>query len=135
MEPEQDDTGLRPLIWVGTTLKDLKAFPDEVKRVMGYAMHLAQVGGKHPDAKPLKGFGGAGVLEVVDDFDGDTYRAVYTVKFAGAVYVLHAFQKKSRKGSQTSKADIEKVKARFKQAEEIHEQRLADVAKGKGGVG
>jgi phage-related protein len=134
VEPEQDETELRPLVWVGTTLKDLKAFPDEVKKVMGYAMHLAQTGEKHPDAKPLKGFGGAGVLEVVDDFDGDTYRAVYTVKFAGAVYALHAFQKKSRKGSQTSKADIEKVKARLKQAEEIHQQRLAEAAREKGGA-
>lgn len=134
MEPEQDETELRPLIWVGTTLKDLKTFPDEVKKMVGYAMHLAQSGEKHPDAKPLKGFGGAGVLEVVDDFDGDTYRAVYTVKFANAVYALHAFQKKSRKGSQTSKADIDKVKARLKVAEEIHEQRLAALAKEKGGV-
>jgi len=134
VEPEQDETELRPLIWVGTTLKDLKTFPDEVKKMVGYAMHLAQSGEKHPDAKPLKGFGGAGVLEVVDDFDGDTYRAVYTVKFANAVYALHAFQKKSRKGSQTSKADIDKVKARLKVAEEIHEQRLAALAKEKGGV-
>src|SRR3954464_5251679 len=125
---------LRPLSWVGASLKDLSAFPEEVKDVMGYALHLAQVGEKSPAAKPLKGFGGAGVLEVVDDFDGDTYRAVYTVKFAGAVYALHAFQKKSRKGSQTSKADIAKVKARLKQAEEIYQQRLAVAAREKGGV-
>ena len=122
---------MRPLIWVGTTLKDLKDFPDEVKRVMGYAIHLAQTGEKHPDAKPMKGFGGAGVLEVVDDFDGDTYRAVYTVKFAGVVYALHAFQKKARKGIKTSASDIEKVKQRLKLAERIHAERLAAEQKGK----
>jgi phage-related protein len=116
---------LKPLLWIGTTLEDLKDFPEEVKQVMGYALHLAQVGGKHPDAKPLKGFGGAGVLEVVDDFDGDTFRAVYTVKLAGEVYALHAFQKKSRKGIKTSQADLEKVKKRLKLAEEIHAVRIA----------
>lgn len=121
----EEQPALRPLIWVGTTLKDLKAFPDEVKRVMGYAMHLAQNGEKHPDAKPMKGFGGAGVLEVVDDFDGDAYRAVYTVKFGGTVYALHAFQKKSRKGIKTSAADIEKVKQRLRLAEDIHARRAA----------
>jgi phage-related protein len=78
---------------------------------------MAQKGGKHPDAKPLKGFGGAGVLEVVSDFDGDTFRAVYTVKFKGVVYVLHAFQKKSKKGNETPQAEINKVKARLKLAE------------------
>ncbi|MBL8955593.1 MAG: type II toxin-antitoxin system RelE/ParE family toxin [Myxococcaceae bacterium] len=101
---------------------------------MGYALHLTQNGEKHPDAKPLKGFGGAGVLEVVDDFDGDTYRAVYTVRLASAVYALHAFQKKSRKGAQTPKADIEKVRARLRLAEEIHEQRVVLAKKEKGGA-
>jgi len=115
----------KPLLWVGTSRDDLKAFPEEVRQVMGYALFLAQLGGKHPDAKPLKGFGGAGVLEVVDDFDGDAFRAVYTVKLAGAVYVLHAFQKKSKRGIKTSKSDLEKVKARLKQAEEIHADRMA----------
>ena len=115
----------KPLLWVGTSREDLKAFPEEVRQVMGYALFLAQLGGKHPDAKPLKGFGGAGVLEVVDDFDGDAFRAVYTVKLAGAVYVLHAFQKKSKRGIKTSKSDLEKVKARLKLAEEIHAERMA----------
>jgi phage-related protein len=92
----------KPLVWVGSSREDLKAFPEEVRHVMGYALYLAQVGGKHPDAKPLRGFGGGRVLEVVDDHDGDTYRAVYTVKLRGAVYALHAFQKKSKKGINTA---------------------------------
>ncbi len=116
---------LKPLLWVGGSKEDLKRFPEEVRQVMGYALYLAQVGGKHPDAKPLKGFGGAGVLEVVDDFDGDTYRAVYTVKLRGAVYALHAFQKKSRKGIKTSAHEMDVVKRRLRQAEEIHARRGA----------
>ncbi len=111
---------MKPLFWVGSSLEDLKSFPDEVKQVMGYAIHLAQDDGKHPDAKPLKGFSGAGVLEVVDDFDGSTYRAVYTVRLSGVVYALHAFQKKSKKGIKTPLADINKVKSRLKLAEAHH---------------
>ncbi len=98
---------------------------------MGYALYLAQAGGKHPDAKPLRGFGGAGVLEVVDDFDGDTYRAVYTVKFKGAVFALHAFQKKSRKGTATAQRDLERVRQRLGCAERIHAEMFA----GRGGSG
>lgn len=89
----------KPLRWIGSSKEDVRAFPEDVKDVMGYALHLAQLGGKHPGAKPLIGYRGAGVLEIVDDYDGDTYRAVYTVKFASAVYVLHAFQKKSKKAA------------------------------------
>ena len=85
---------------------------------MGQAIDDAQLGGEHPAAKALKGFGGRGVLEIVDDFDGDTYRAVYTVKFAGVVYVLHAFQKKSKKGIATPQREIDLIKARLKRAEE-----------------
>src|SRR5262245_26951317 len=84
----------RPLFWVGSSRKDLKGFPLEVRRTMGFALFQAQAGGKQVDAKPLMGFGGAGILEVVEDHDGGTFQAVYTVKFAGAVYVLHAFQTK-----------------------------------------
>ena len=113
----------KPLFWVGSSREDLSGFPEGVKHVMGFALHLAQTGAKHPDAKPLKGFKGAGVLEVVEDHDRDTYRAIYTVRLAGAVYVLHAFQKKSKKGIATPKADIDLVKARLKRAEEDHEQR------------
>lgn len=113
---------LKPVVWVATSREDLKGFPDEVKRIMGYALYLAQIGRKHPDARPLKGFGGAGVLEVVEDFEGNAYRAVYTVKLADVVYVLHAFQKKSKRGIKTSRPDIDKVRARLNLAAEIHRQ-------------
>lgn len=112
-EPKPD----KPLFWIGSSCRDLKDCPDEVQDFIGYALHWAQRGGKSPDAKPLQGFGNASVLEIVDDFDGNTYRAVYTVRFAEAVYVLHVFQKKSRKGMATPKPDIELVKARLKRAE------------------
>jgi phage-related protein len=108
----------KPLFWVGSSLDDLRGFPDQVKRTMGFALRRAQGGGKHVDAKPLKGFGDAGVLEIVEDDDGGTYRAVYTVRFAGAVYVLHAFQKKSIKGISTSRHDIELVRDRLRIAEQ-----------------
>lgn len=91
--------------------------PDEVQDVFGFALHQAQEGGKNPQAKPLKGFSGAGVLEVVEDYDGDTYRAVYTVKFGAAVYALHCFQKKSTKGIETPQHDIDLIKSRLKAAE------------------
>ena len=111
----------KPVIWMGTSLNDLKQFPDEVRGEMGYALYLAQTGTKHPLAKPLKGFSGAGVLEIVDNFDGDTYRAVYTVKLAEVVYVLHAFQKKSKKGIATPKKDIDLIKKRLKRAQEDYQ--------------
>jgi phage-related protein len=111
---------LKPVVWIGPSLEDLRRFPEEVQRVMGYALYVAQVGGKHPRAKPLKGFRGAGVLEVVDDYQGDTYRAVYTVRYADAVYVLHAFQKKSTRGIETPARDIAVVRARLQQAERLH---------------
>jgi phage-related protein len=107
----------KPALWIGSSRDDLRAFPDEVRRVMGVAINDAQNGEEHPRAKALKGFGGRSVLEVVDDEDGDTYRAVYTVRFAGVVYVLHAFQKKSKKGIETPKRDIEVIRTRFKLAE------------------
>lgn len=100
----------------------MRGFPDDVKLAMGYALYQAQMGRKHPDAKPLKGFGGGGVLEVVEDFDGDTYRGVYTVKFRDVVYVLHAFKKKSKHGNATPKKDIELIKARLRRAQEHDEQ-------------
>lgn len=105
---------------MGRSLKDLGGFPEDVKDVMGYALHLAQAGEKSRAAKPLTGFGGAGVIEIVDDHDGDTYRAVYTVKFADAVYVLHAFQKKSKRGIGTPMAEIETIRSRLKLAETHH---------------
>ena len=98
-------------------------FPEDVKHVMGFALHQAQIGEKNVDAKPLKGFGGASTLEVVDDYDGDTYQAVYTVKFEGFVYVLHCFQKKSKKGIATPKEDIDLIRARLKDAQALHQKR------------
>ena len=95
--------------------------PEEVVDVFGYALYLAQNGQKHPQAKPLKGFGSAGVLEVVEDDDGSAYRAVYTVKFNNGVYVLHCFQKKSKKGIETSKQDKDLIEARLKLAREHSE--------------
>jgi phage-related protein len=109
---------MRRLIWIGSSLEDLRAFPDEVKRTIGYALYVAQMGGKHPDAKPLRGFGGASVLEVVDDLAGDTYRVVYTVRFPSAVYVLHAFHKKARRGIATPKQDVDLIRARLRRARE-----------------
>jgi phage-related protein len=106
----------KPLFWVASSKKDLLAMPGDVQDVFGYALHLAQEGKKHLQAKVLKGFGGAGVLEVVDDHMGDTYRAVYTVKIADAVYVLHCFQKKSTKGIATPKHEIELIHERLKAA-------------------
>jgi len=100
------------------------AFSEDVKDVFGYALHLAQRGEKHLDAKPLKGFSGTKTLEVVEDHRGDTYRAVYTVKFEGYVFVLHCFQKKSKKGIATPKPDIDKIRARLRDAELLHQELL-----------
>ena len=109
---------MKSVHFVGSARKDIQAFPEEVKDDMGYALLVAQRGGKASSAKPLQGFGGAGVLEVVENFDGDTYRAVYTVKFERIIYVLHCFQKKSKHGIKTAQQDIELVKSRLKAAEE-----------------
>lgn len=117
----------KPLRWIAGSKKDLQRFPEEVKDVMGFALYQAQMGAKHPSAKILKGFGSAGVLEIVDDHDGDTYRAVYTVKFKVVVYVLDAFQKKSKKGSKTPQEVVDRVRKRLKMAEDDFAQlRLAD---------
>src|ERR1043166_256180 len=113
------DPSPKPLRWIGSSRRDLGAFPESVKSRMGYALYVAQQGGKHRNAKPLKGFGGAGVVEVVTDFDGDTFRAVYTVRLAGAVYVLHAFQKKSKAGRATPKMELKLIEKRLKEAERI----------------
>jgi phage-related protein len=118
----------KPTVWIGSSRDDLRAFPDEARRVMGFAINDAQNGDEHPRAKALKGFGGRSVLEVIDDEDGDTYRAVYTVRFAGVVYVLHAFQKKSKKGIETPKRDVEIIRTRLKLAEAHYQENY-----GKGG--
>ena len=107
----------KPIKWVGSAKRDLDAMPEDVKDVFGHAIDLAQAGGKHQDAKVMTGFGSAGVLEVVEDDRGDTYRAVYTVKFGDAVYVLHCFQKKSKHGIATPKPDMDVIRERLKVAE------------------
>lgn len=116
------DESVRPLIWIGSSLEDLRGFPEEVRRLMGFALWQAQNGAKHVDAKPLRGFGGAGVLEIVADDDGGTFRGVYTVKFAGTIYVLHAFQKKSKKGSKTPRHEIELIRKRLRIAQDHHQR-------------
>ena len=109
----------KPLIWMGNSLETLQDFPEDVKDEIGFALFQAQTGKKHIKAKPLKGFG-AGVLEVVSDHRSDTFRAVYTVKLAGSVYVLHAFQKKSKTGIAMPKAEMDLVRQRLKRAIELH---------------
>lgn len=108
---------MKPLRWVGSSLDDLRALPEPVRDEIGYALYIAQTGGKHEQAKPLKGFGGAGVLEVVELFDGEAYRAVYTLKFAAAVYVLHVFHKKSKRGIATPKTELNLIRLRLKLAQ------------------
>lgn len=118
------DEPIKPVSWIGASYKDFRAFPDPVQDTMGYALFRAQIGAKHESAKPLKGFGGAGVLEIVADHVGDTFRAVYTVKFATAIYVLHAFQKKSKAGIKTPTEDLELIRRRLKVAEADYKDRL-----------
>jgi len=113
---------VKPVGWIASSLKDLRAFPDEVMDEIGHALYEAQRGGKHEAAKPLKGFKGAGVLEVVENYDGDTYRAVYTVRFAEVIYVLHCFQKKLKSGIATPKQDLDLIQARLKTAEVEYEE-------------
>ena len=114
-----DEPPLKPVVWVGSSRKDLRALPELVQDHFGYALYVAQRGGKHQDANTLKGYGGGGVLEIVRDYRGDTFRAVYTVQFAGAVYVLHVFQKKSKKGRATPKIDVKLIEQRLREAARI----------------
>ena len=109
----------KPLEWIGSSHKDLMALPADIRRFFGYALSLAQAGDLHDAAKVLKGFGGAGVLEVVENDAGGTYRAVYTVKFEEAVFVLHCFQKKGKSGIATPKEDMAIIRARLKVAETL----------------
>ncbi|MBI3419749.1 MAG: type II toxin-antitoxin system RelE/ParE family toxin [Proteobacteria bacterium] len=106
----------RPLYWMGPTLKDLRESPDEVKDGIGYALELAQRGGKAENAKPLQNFRGAGVMEIIEDCGGNTWRAVYTVMIAEAIYVLHFFQKKSKKGTATPKKEVDLIRRRLREA-------------------
>ena len=112
----------KPLAFIGDSQRKLKEFPKDVKVIIGQALRTAQRGYTHADSKPLKGFKGAGVLEIVADYDGDTYRGVYTVKLAGVIYVLHCFQKKSKSGIKTPLKEVELVKKRLKVAKEHYNQ-------------
>ena len=114
--------GEKPLYWIGSSLKNLGEFPPEVRTRIGFAFSAAQFGGKHPSAKPWKGEG-PGVLEIVSNHDGDTFRAVYTVRFSHAVYVLHAFQKKSPRGIATRLTDVALIRERLKAARQDYEER------------
>ena len=116
------DDSDRPLVWIASSYKDLMALAPSVRRRFGFALSLAQLGDQDDAAKALKGFGGGGVLEVVEDDAGGTYRAVYTVKFVEAVFVLHCFQKKSKTGIATPKADMDIIRARLRVAEAIAQE-------------
>jgi phage-related protein len=105
---------------VGSSKEDLKRFPEMAQKHLGFALKMAQLGEKHPGAKPMRGFGGASVMEVVENYDRNTYRAVYAVRFAEAIYVLQCFQKKSRRGITTDRRDVDLVKERLARAEELH---------------
>jgi phage-related protein len=118
--PAPDRPGEKPLHWVGSAKADFMTFPDAVCSDMGYALGVAQLGGKHPRAKPWKGEG-AGVLEVVESHEGNAYRAVYTIRLEGAVYVLHAFQKKSPSGIRTAQRDVDVIRERLKRARADYE--------------
>ncbi len=120
---------LKPVVWVLSSKDDLKKFPRIAQSHLGFALKVAQSGGKHPDAKPMRGFGGASVIEIVEDYDGDTYRAVYTVKFVEAIYVLHAFQKKSKTGIATPKHDLRLIEERLRRVRELHALRVYDKAR------
>jgi len=113
---------LRPLLWVGSSKKDYVSFPERVQEEFGFELFLAQTGQHPPSAKMLKGLGG-GVVELIDDFDGDTYRAVYTAHFETVVYVLHCFKKKSKQGSKTPQSDVDLIKRRYRDAEANYAER------------
>ena len=113
----------KPLHWVASSRKDLKSFAEDVVDIMGFGLRIAQQGNTPDNAKPLKGFGGAVVCEIIEDFDGDTYRAVYTVRFAKAVYVLHTFKKKAHHGIETPRREMDVIKIRLKYAEEDYAAR------------
>ena len=114
---------LKPIRWIGSSLRDLKSFPSEVRSEVGYALYAAQNGEMDPSAKPMKGFGGASVMEIVAPLFGDTWRAIYTVRFQDVVYVLHAFQKKSKSGIATPQKDIELIRQRLAAAERDYKEK------------
>jgi phage-related protein len=113
----------RPVVWLGSPRREIRAFPRPVRREIGVALYAAQHGEIDPAAKPMKGFRGTSVVEIVSNHRGDTWRAVYTVRFADAVYVLHVFQKKSKRGIATPKQEIESIRSRLAEAELLHRQK------------
>jgi phage-related protein len=113
----------KPIVWIGSSRRDLKTFPKQVRSDIGQALYAAQMGETDPAAKPLKGFGGARVMEIIDRYDTNTYRAVYTAQFSNVIYVLHAFQKKSKSGIATTQKDIELIRRRLAEAQRINRQR------------
>ena len=118
-----DGVLLKSVMWVGSSRHDLRQFPERVRDHVGYALYVAQRGGRPRGARILQGFGGAGVLEIIREFSGDAFRAVYTVRYADAVYVLHVFQKKSRRGRETPRMDMELIERRLREAEQIAKER------------
>jgi phage-related protein len=120
------DDQLKGVRWIGSSQKDLRTFPPEVRLDVGFALYAAQKGETDPAAKPLKGFGGHAVMEIAAPFDGNTWRTVYTVRFHGFVYVLHAFQKKSKTGIATPKAEIDLIHQRLATAERHYREREGD---------
>ena len=112
--------------WIASSRRDMRALPKEVRRAFGVALYAVQIGERPPIAKPLRGFGGAGVLELIEDDAGGTYRAVYTVRYATAIYVLHVFQKKSKRGRETPQHDIDLIKQRLKSAQEVHALKMKE---------
>jgi phage-related protein len=115
--------GERPIVWVGSSRRDLRCFPQAVRRDIGQSLYAAQQGETDPSAKPLKGFGGGSVIEIVAQDRGGTWRAVYTVRFGEAIYVLHAFQKKSKRGIATPDKDMNLIRQRLAEAERLHRER------------
>jgi phage-related protein len=117
------ETNRRRVAWIGTAHQDLREFPKPVQKGVGDALRVAQEGGKASHTKPLKGFGGAGIMEIIEDHDGDTYRAVYTLRLRHAIYVLHCFQKKSTRGIATAKRDLDLIRSRLREAEALDRMR------------
>jgi phage-related protein len=118
--------GPKQLVWIASSRRDMRGMPRQVRRTFGVALFAAQIGETPPSAKPLRGFGGAGVLELIENDAGGTYRAVYTVRYATAVYVLHVFHKKSKRGRETPQADIDLIKERLRRAEQLHTQKMKE---------
>ena len=116
----------KPLVWIASSRGDMRAMPKEIRRSFGVALYAVQTGETPPIAKALKGFGGAGVLELIEDDASGTYRAVYTVRYSTAVYVLHVFQKKSKRGRETPQRDIGLIKERLKRAGELHAMKMKE---------